>query len=185
MGPQADVVSATFAADVLGILETLVATATGWPGLAFVFLYSFLLGFVVVPLPSELVLFAPLNLGLGGIGRLASIVVVSSLGKAFGGVIVLWISVSVRESDPVQGVMERSRFRFREWSRRTSIRLARRYGYLGMAIALSIPFFPDTAPVYAFSVLGDDYPRFAVAAFAGSVGRLLIVAAVLEGTIGI
>ncbi|MCH7661390.1 MAG: hypothetical protein IH933_12690 [Euryarchaeota archaeon] len=54
-----------------------------------------------------------------------------------------------------------------------------------MALVLSIPFFPDTASVYAFSVLEDDYLKFSVAAFAGSVGRLVIVAVFLEGTIGL
>lgn len=165
--------------------EELIAAATGWPGLLIVFAYSFVLGFAVLPLPSELVLIAPLNLGVGETARIGLIMVASGLGKALGSVIVLWTSVALRRSDPVQGAIEGSRFRFHEWSRRTTVRMAKRYGYLGMAIVLSIPFFPDTASVYAFSVLEDDYLRFAVAAFAGSVGRLLIVAAVLEGTVGI
>ncbi|MDL5361753.1 VTT domain-containing protein [Halalkalicoccus sp. NIPERK01] len=170
---------------VVAFAEALIALASGWFGLGIVFAYSFVLGFAVVPLPSELVLFAPLDLGFSPTGRLAIIVVVSGLGKAVGSVLVLWISVSVRESDPVQKAIENSRFRIHEWSRKASIRMARRYGYLGMAIVLSIPFFPDTASVYAFSVLEDDYLRFSVAAFAGSVGRLVVVALFLEGTIGL
>jgi uncharacterized membrane protein YdjX (TVP38/TMEM64 family) len=166
-------------------LEEAIATATGWPGLVIVFVYSFVLGFAVLPLPSELVLIAPLDLGLGETARLGLIVLVAGVGKALGSVIVLWISVSVRESDPVQKAIEGSRFRFHEWSRRATVRMARRYGYIGMAIVLSIPFFPDTASVYAFSVLEDDYLRFSIAAFAGSVGRLLVVAVVLEGTVGL
>ncbi|ADJ16024.1 hypothetical protein [Halalkalicoccus jeotgali] len=170
---------------VIAFAEALIAIATGWPGLAIVFAYSFVLGFAVVPLPSELVLFAPLRLGLSESGRLALIMIVSGLGKAAGSVLVLWISVSIRESDPVQEAIESSRFRLHEWSRKASIRMAKRYGYLGMALVLSIPFFPDTASVYAFSVLEDDYLRFSVAAFGGSVGRLVIVAVFLEGTIGL
>ncbi|WP_336345651.1 hypothetical protein [Halalkalicoccus ordinarius] len=165
--------------------EELIATATGWPGLAIVFVYSFVLGFAVVPLPSELVLIAPLDLGFGETVRLGLIMLVAGLGKALGSVIVLWFSVAVRESDPVQRALRSSRFRFHEWSRRATIRMAKRYGYLGMAIVLSIPFFPDTASVYAFSVLEDDYLRFSMAAFVGSVGRLLVVALVLEETIGL
>ncbi|MFC6904803.1 hypothetical protein [Halalkalicoccus tibetensis] len=167
------------------LAEGLIATATGWPGLAIVFVYSFVLGFAVLPLPSELVLLAPLDFGLGENARLGLIVLVASVGKALGSVIVLWISVAVRESDPVQEAIESSRFGFHDWSRRTSIRMAKRYGYLGMAIVLSVPFFPDTASVYAFSVLEDDYLRFSAAAFAGSVGRLVVVAVALEGTIGL
>lgn len=169
----------------LDLLEELIATATGWPGLVIVFVYSFVLGFAVLPLPSELVLIAPLDLGLGENARLGLIILIASAGKALGSVIVLWISVSVRESDPVQRALESSRFRFHEWSRRATVRMARRYGYIGMAIVLSIPFFPDTASVYAFSVLEDDYLRFSAAAFAGSAGRLLVVAVVLEGTVGL
>lgn len=165
--------------------EEAIAAATGWPGLAIVFAYSFVLGFAVLPLPSELVLVAPLDLGLTEPARLGLIMLVAGLGKALGSVIVLWISVSVRESDPVQEAIESSRLRFHDWSRRATIRMAKRYGYLGMAIVLSIPFFPDTASVYAFSVLEDDYLRFSAAAFVGSVGRLLVVALVLEETIGL
>jgi uncharacterized membrane protein YdjX (TVP38/TMEM64 family) len=50
-----------------------------------------------------------------------------------------------------------------------------------MAVGLSVPFFPDTASIYAFSVLEDDYRKFAAAAFAGSVGRLLITIGAIEG----
>lgn len=169
----------------LSLAESFIALATGWPGLVIVFVYSFVLGFAVLPLPSELVLFAPLDLGFGETVRLGLIMLVSGVGKAIGSVLVLWISVSIRESDPVQEAIENSRFRFHEWSRKVSIRMARKYGYLGMALVLSIPFFPDTASVYAFSVLEDDYLKFSVAAFAGSVGRLVIVAVFLEGTIGL
>lgn len=169
----------------LSLAEALLGIATGWPGVVIVFVYSFVLGFAVLPLPSELVLLAPLDLGVSGTIRLAVIVLVSGVGKAIGSVLVLWISVSIRESDPVQRAIENSRFRFHEWSRKTSVRMAKRYGYLGMALVLSIPFFPDTASVYAFSVLEDDYLQFSIAAFAGSVGRLLVVALVLEGTIGL
>ncbi|MCH7659870.1 MAG: hypothetical protein IH933_04600, partial [Euryarchaeota archaeon] len=106
----------------LSLAESFIALATGWPGLVIVFVYSFVLGFAVLPLPSELVLFAPLDLGFGETVRLGLIMLVSGVGKAIGSVLVLWISVSIRESDPVQEAIENSRFRFHEWSRRVSIR---------------------------------------------------------------
>lgn len=167
------------------LAKEFIVAATGWLGLLIVFGYSFVLGFAVLPLPSELVLFAPLDLGLSEHTHLALIVLASGLGKAVGSVLVLWISVAIRNTDPVQEAVRNSRFRFHEWSHRASIRMAKRYGYLGMAILLSIPFFPDTASVYAFSVLEDDYPKFALAAFAGSVARLFVVAVAIEGTVGL
>ncbi len=42
-------------------------------------------------------------------------------------------------------------------------------------MALSVPGFPDTLSIYAFSVLENDYVKFAAATFAGSAGRLLLV----------
>jgi uncharacterized membrane protein YdjX (TVP38/TMEM64 family) len=70
-----------------------------------------------------------------------------------------------------------------EWSRTQMVSLAKRYGYIGMAIGLSVPFFPDTVSIYAFSVLEDDYLKFAAAAFSGSVGRLLVTIAAIEGVL--
>jgi uncharacterized membrane protein YdjX (TVP38/TMEM64 family) len=48
-------------------------------------------------------------------------------------------------------------------------------------MALSVPFFPDTLSIYAFSVLEEDYLKFAAATFVGSVGRLLVTVALLGG----
>ena len=61
------------------------------------------------------------------------------------------------------------------------MRLAREYGYAGLALALSVPFFPDTLSIYAFTVLEDDYLKFAAATFAGSVGRLVVTIVLLGG----
>ena len=59
------------------------------------------------------------------------------------------------------------------------VELSRRYGYLGLALALSVPGFPDTLSIYAFSVLEEDYMKFAAATFAGSVGRLVVTIVVV------
>ena len=48
-----------------------------------------------------------------------------------------------------------------------------RWGYVGLFIALSIPFFPHKTSVYAVSMLDDDYLRFGLAVFGGATGRLL------------
>jgi len=48
-------------------------------------------------------------------------------------------------------------------------------------MALSVPFFPDTISIYAFSILEKDYLKFAAATFVGSLGRLLVTVGVFGG----
>jgi uncharacterized membrane protein YdjX (TVP38/TMEM64 family) len=48
-----------------------------------------------------------------------------------------------------------------------------------------VPFFPDTLSIYAFAILERDYLRFALATFAGSVGRLLVTVFVVGGTLSL
>ncbi|PSP74292.1 hypothetical protein BRC86_06685 [Halobacteriales archaeon QS_3_64_16] len=163
-----------------GWLESTVETATGPVGLAIIAVYSFLIAFVL-PLPSEIVLAAPLNLGLPRAVDLALIILVSALGKALGSVFAFHIGQEAKESGPVVRWLRRSRFDIVSWSERRTVRLARDYGYAGLALALSVPFFPDTLSIYAFTVLEDDYLKFAAATFAGSVGRLVVTIVLLGG----
>jgi membrane protein YqaA with SNARE-associated domain len=157
-------------------LETLVRTSTGPAGLGIIGVYSFLIAFVL-PLPSEVVLVAPLRLGLPGWVELGLIVLVSGLGKAAGSVFAFHIGQEAKQSGPVIRFLRRSRFDVVEWSENKTVELAQRYGYIGLALALCVPGFPDTLSIYAFSVLEEDYVRFALATFAGSVGRLLLTLA--------
>ena len=160
----------------LGWVEHAVETATGWPGLGVVGVYSFLIAFVL-PLPSEVVLLAPLELGLPRWVDYALIVVASGLGKAAGSVVAFYLGRETLTSGPVTRALERSRFDVVEWSERKAISAVRQYGYVGLAMALTVPGFPDTISIYAFSVLEKDYVKFAAAAFVGSVGRLLVTLA--------
>lgn len=196
-GPSADVlVTATQslvpspavldAGDLLGwvspALEEPVRHARGPLGLVIIAVYSFLIAFVL-PLPSEVVL-APagsMQLGLPYGLTLAVIVLVSGLGKAAGSLLAFHLGQEVKQSGPVIRWLERSRFDVVEWSERRTVRLARRFGYVGLAMALSVPFFPDTISIYAFTILERDYVKFALATFAGSVGRLLITIGVFGG----
>ena len=162
-----------------GGLEAAVETATGPLGLLIIAAYSFLIA-IVLPLPSEIVLAAPLNLGLPEIADLALIVLVSGVGKAAGSVVAFRLGHEAkRQSGPIIDRLRDSRFDIVEWSERRTVQLAREYGYIGLAIALTVPFFPDTISIYAFTVLEEDYVKFAAATFVGSVGRLLLVAGVL------
>lgn len=55
----------------------------------------------------------------------------------------------------------------------------RRYGYIGLALVLAIPLVPVTAIIYGLSVVRINRIRFGLAAFLGTVLRLLAVAGVL------
>ncbi|MFC5970677.1 VTT domain-containing protein [Halomarina salina] len=162
----------------LEALEVAVETATGPAGLVIIAVYSFLIA-IVLPLPSEVVLAAPLNLGLGEWGTLGIIMLVSGLGKAAGSVVALKIGNEAKEYGPITRALQRSRFDVVAWSERRTVEIARKWGYVGLALALCVPFFPDTLSIYAFTVLEEDYPKFAVATFVGSVGRLLVTLALI------
>lgn len=163
----------------IGGLESAVETATGPVGLLIIAAYSFLIA-IVLPLPSEIVLVAPLNLGLPESVEFALIVLVSGIGKAAGSVVAFRLGHEAkRQSGPVIDRLRDSRFDIVEWSERRTVQLAQEYGYIGLALALSVPFFPDTLSIYAFTVLEEDYVKFAAATFTGSVGRLLFVTGVL------
>ncbi|WP_435069239.1 YqaA family protein [Haloplanus sp. C73] len=165
-------------------LTRLVRTATGWGGLLVIFVYSFLIAFAL-PGVSEIVLLAPLDLGLPQWARLAIIILVSATGKAAGSVFAFHIGQEAKEAGPVIRALERSRFDVIEWSQRRTVEIARRWGYAGLALALSVPFFPDTLSIYAFAVLEEDYVRFAAATFVGSMGRLLVTLALSAGVLAV
>ena len=165
-----------------GPLTSAVCTATGPVGLLLIWVYSFLIAFLL-PLPSEVVLppAEALNLGLPVAVNYAIVIVVSGLGKAAGSVFAFHIGQEAKQSGPVIRFLRRSRFDIVEWSESKVVQLSKRFGYVGLAIALSVPGFPDTLSIYAFSVLEEDYLKFAAATFAGSAGRLLITIAVVWG----
>ena len=167
-----------------GLLAGAVRTATGWAGLAIIFVYSFLIAFAL-PGVSEVVLLAPLELGLPRWARLTVIIVVSGLGKAAGSVFAFHLGQEAKSSGPVERLLRRSRFDVMEWTEKRTVQLVRRYGFVGLAGALSVPFFPDTLSIYAFSVLSEDYARFAAATFVGSVGRLLVTLVLVGGTLAV
>ncbi|MEF8802055.1 MAG: VTT domain-containing protein [Halolamina sp.] len=163
-----------------GWLARFVTTATGWVGLVVIFIYSFLIAFAL-PGVSEIVLFAPLELGLGEWGRLTLIIFVSGIGKAVGSVFAFHIGQEAKQSGPVTRALRRSRFNVVEWSEKKVVVLAQKYGYAGLALALCVPFFPDTLSIYAFAVLEEDYLNFAIATFFGSVGRLVVTLGLING----
>ncbi|ADE01952.1 YqaA family protein [Haloferax volcanii] len=170
-----------------GLLEyghTAVDGATGWPGLGIIFVYSFLIAFVL-PGPSEVVLAAPLDLGVPLWGHLGLIMGVSATGKAVGSLVAFHLGQEAKQAGPIVRWLRRSRFDVIEWSERRTVSLARRYGYSGLALALCVPFFPDTLSIYAFAILEEDYLKFALATFVGSLGRLVVTLSLFGGVISV
>lgn len=163
-------------------LEAAVRTATGPVGLAIIFVYSFLIAFAL-PGVSEVVLFAPLRLGVPHWVELTIIILVSGIGKAVGSILAFHIGQEAKEYGPIVRAIKRSRFDLVERSESAITTLARKYGYAGLAAALCVPGFPDTLSIYAFAILEEDYVRFAVATFVGSVGRLLLTLGLIEGAL--
>jgi membrane protein YqaA with SNARE-associated domain len=161
-----------------------VETSSGAVGLVAVAIYSFLIAFVL-PLPSEVVLAATVTSDLPQWLNLTLIIIVSATGKAAGSVFAHRLGQEAKHSDPVLRAFERMGLDVHGWSERQTARLASRYGYGGLAMALSVPFFPDTVSIYAFSLLSEDYHKFALATLVGSAGRLLVTLALLGGAIAV
>lgn len=168
-----------------GVLEAIrsaVENATGWVGVAIIAVYSFLIAFVL-PLPSEIVLVAPLNLPIPEPAEAALVIIISALAKTAGSL--LAFRVGDATSGPLIDWLQKSGIDVAEWAEYRVVSILQEYGYIGLAILLTIPFFPDTLSIYAFSVLEENYVKFAGATFAGSIGRLLLVALVLAPFFGL
>jgi membrane protein YqaA with SNARE-associated domain len=165
-----------------GWLSDLVRSATGWVGLGVIFVYSFLIAFAL-PGVSEVVLLAPIDLGLSYWPRMGLIMLVSGAGKAAGSVFAFHIGQEAKEAGPIIRALRRSRFDVVAWSEKKTVELAQSWGYAGLAAALCVPGFPDTISIYAFSVLEEDYLRFAAATFVGSVGRLVVTLVGVEAVV--
>lgn len=160
--------------------HTIITGTTGWPGLSVVFVYSFLIAFVL-PGPSEVVLAAPLDLGGSLWLHFGIIMGVSALGKTAGSLVAFRVGREAKQTGPIVRWLRRSRFDIVTWSENRTVALARQYGYGGLALALCVPFFPDTLSIYAFAVLEEDTLKFAAATFVGSLGRLVVTLSLFGG----
>lgn len=104
-----------------GGMEALVESATGWYGMGIIFVYSFLIAFVL-PGPSEIVLLAPLDLGLSPLGELSIIMLVSATRKAVGSVFAFHIGQEAKQAGPIVRWLRASRWDVLEWSEKRLIR---------------------------------------------------------------
>ena len=146
-----------------------------------VFLYALLVA-AFLPLPTELVLGAPLLLELPPSVSYPLVIVVAGAGKAAGSLIVVRIGYGVRNSGPVIRLGEYLP-RYRRFKRETVTGFVRRYRYLGLLVALSTPLLPETATMYAFGVIETRPVLFAMVAFLGTIIRLSIALLLLLGLV--
>ena len=166
-------------------IETLVETATGPAGLLLIFVYSMLVAFVL-PLPGELVLLpAPrMELGVSPTVSIGIVVLVSAAGKALGSLVAFRIGRGAVSARPSRWFLER--FAPAYGAPRSTgpvMAFVRNYEYVGLVALLSVPLMPDTVVIYAFSVLDGDERRLVLAAFLGTVGRLLVTLALVTGVL--
>ena len=149
--------------------------------LGVVFVYAIVVA-AFLPFPTEAVLVVPLVLPFRWYVSFVLVILIAALGKAVGSLIALRIGYGVSHSGPVVRLFERIPY-YKRFKRRTLTGFVRRYKYLGLAVALAIPFLPETTTIYAFSVLESRPVLFATAAFVGTVVRLLIVLFVAGGLV--
>lgn len=160
----------------LDILARFVESSAGFIGLLAIFIYSFLIA-IALPLPSEIVLAPATQLGLGVStpAAFAVVILTSAAGKTLGSVVAWGIGSRTSEYGSIGTYLKQSRFDILKWSENKAVDIAQSYGYVGLALALCVPGFPDTLSIYAFSVLETNYAKFALATFCGSVGRLVLI----------
>ncbi|UWG50398.1 Membrane protein DegA family [Halalkaliarchaeum sp. AArc-CO] len=147
--------------------------------LAVVFLYAVVVA-AFLPFPSEAVLVVPFALAYPWYVSFPLVIVTSAAGKAAGSLIALRIGYGVSRSGPVVRFFERVPY-YKQFKQQTLVGLVQRYSYLGLGIAIAIPFLPETTTIYAFSVLDNRPFVFAATTFLATIARLLLVLTVVGG----
>lgn len=184
--PTGDLGTFVLPADILveisSSLHAVVESATGWPGLGIIFVYSILIAFAL-PGPSEVVLAAPLDLGTSLWVHFGLIMGVSAAGKAIGSLVAFHLGQEAKQAGQITRLVQRSRFDLIKRSESHTMALAHRYGHGGLALALCVPFFPDTLSIYAFTALDGEYWKFVAATFLGSLGRLVVTLTFFGGAV--
>lgn len=165
----------------VAIDEVILASSSPVVLLAIVFVYAVVVA-AFLPFPAEAVLLVPLVLPFPWYVSFTLVILVAAAGKAAGSLIALRIGYGVSHSGPVVRFFERVPY-YKRFKRQTLTDFVRRYQYVGLGVALAIPFLPDTAPIYAFSVLENNAVLFAAAAFVGTVLRLLIILVIAGGVV--
>jgi hypothetical protein len=152
-----------------GLWNFLVTSANDPLIYSFIFFIYSLLAAIILPIPVELGLF--LSPGTPDLVK----ALIMGLGKAVGSVLVFYIGLTVGDKLRVFS----SRWRWFNWLVNASEWLVAKLRYVGMYLILSIPIFPDTIPLYLFSVFNEkgvfQMKWFVVVCFLSGVTRAFIV----------
>jgi membrane protein YqaA with SNARE-associated domain len=136
-----------FTDDVLGFIA---ATYNSPPAyLSITFGFSILVA-IILPVPIEVVLLAPILEQRWG--YLAGVVFVMASGKTVGAWLIFYLGVRVE--DNIRRWSERYRpiARFVLWCER----FVRKTNYIGLYVLLSIPLMSDTIPLYLYSLFNEE-----------------------------
>ena len=105
---------------------------------------------IVLPVPIEIVLLAPLLEQQWG--YLGAIILVMAVGKTVGAWLIFYLGVRVEDN-------------IRRWSDRYKLaarlvkwceRFVRKTNYIGLYVLLSIPLMSDTIPLYLYSLFNEE-----------------------------
>jgi membrane protein YqaA with SNARE-associated domain len=76
---------------------------------------------------------------------------IMGLGKGTGAAAVYFIGAKIEET-----ILRFARWRWFKWLLVKSEVFVRRFGYFAMYLLMSVPFMPDTIPLYIFSILNKE-----------------------------
>ncbi|OGS49526.1 MAG: hypothetical protein A3K65_04610 [Euryarchaeota archaeon RBG_16_68_12] len=130
---------------------------------------------IILPLPIELVLFAPIiNQEWGYLG---SIVLAMAAGKTVGAWLVYYFGVRVEDNIRRWSTRYRTAERFVKWCEK----FVRKTNYVGLYALLSIPLMSDTIPLYLYSLFNEegkalDWRAFLISNFLAAWTRAGILA---------
>ena len=169
----------------MGFLEDIVAwisAAYNTPAiyLTLTFLFSILVA-IILPIPIEIVLFAPL-VGQQW-GYIGSIVLAMAAGKTVGAYLVFRLGVRVEDNIRRWATKYRIADRFVKWCEV----FVRKTNYIGLYVLLSIPLMSDTIPIYLYSLFNEegkalDWRAFLVSNFLAAWTRAGILALIFLAT---
>lgn len=156
--------------DFMGFLESYQTEPTTY--LLVLFIYT-VAASVFLPVPVEIAL-------LSGAAPFPVTAVVLGAGKAAGSIVVFIIGAKIEEK-----IRNWIRWGWFNWLVDKSESFVRKYGYYALYVLLSIPFMPDTIPLYLFSLLnkeGEIFTKkgFALTNFLAGITRAVIFLVLFE-----
>ncbi len=155
-------------------LITFLQDVLGNPVLFFplLFIYSVLVA-VILPIPIEFALVWPLL--SGDLMLFVGATLTIAIGKTVGAWAIFFLGIRVE--DNIRRWSEK--YRFSKWFVELMTRFVRRTRHVGLLILLSVPFMPDTVPIYIYSLFNTEGEVLSMSVFLG----VNFVAAVIRSAI--